>query len=93
MGIGDSALASDTIGYMDAVELGSAEGGRFTLTDPKRGRDGELWSVVASLEVGGLHAVKEVWSDYANRLAELVDYLSDLADHWKGWDGEELRVT
>ena len=74
---------------MNVVELGSQVEGTFTLTDSKRGPDGQLWSVVATLEVGGLHAVKEIRSDDANGMDDLIDYLSDLADHWQGWEGKK----
>jgi hypothetical protein len=57
----------------------------FTLNSPKRGDDGELLSIVATLEVEGLRASKTISVHYATCMHELIAYLDDLAEHWQGW--------
>jgi hypothetical protein len=74
---------------MYEVRLGSGPGGTFTLDDPTRGEDGELWSVVATLDVDGLHASKQVSVHYATCMDELIAYLDDLAHNWRGWASEK----
>jgi hypothetical protein len=71
---------------MEEVRLGYRTGAMLTLSDPKRGDDGELWSIVATLELEGLRATKEVSVHYATGMDELIAYLDDLAQHWQGWD-------
>ena len=68
------------------VRLGyGPEEERFTLSDPQRGDNGELWSIVASLEVQALRASKRVNAHYAKCMNELIMYFDDLAYHWNGW--------
>jgi len=71
---------------MDEVRFGYGPEGMFILNDPKRGDDGELWSVAATLEVEGLRATKEISVHYATCMDELIAYLDDLAEHWQGWN-------
>ena len=73
-------------GMVDDVRLGYGPEGMFTLDDPQRSDDGELWSVVATLEVEGLRATKRVSVHYATYMDELIAYLHDLAEHWQGWN-------
>jgi hypothetical protein len=70
---------------VDKVRLGYGPEGMFILSDPKRGEDGELWSVVATLEVEGLRASKKISVHYATCMDELIAYFDDLAEHWQGW--------
>jgi hypothetical protein len=57
----------------------------LVLNDPQRGDDGELWSVVATLEVEGLRASKKINVHYVTFMDELIAYFDDLAEHWQGW--------
>jgi hypothetical protein len=71
---------------MEEVRLGYQPGGMLTLSNPKRGDDGELWSIVATLEVEGLMATKKISVHYATCMDQLIAYLDDLAEHWQGWN-------
>jgi hypothetical protein len=70
---------------VDEVRLGYGPEGMFILSDPKRGDDGKLWSVVATLEVEGLRASKKISVHYTTCMDELITYFDDLAEHWQGW--------
>jgi hypothetical protein len=72
---------------MASIELGQNGSARLVISDPRRGPDGELWSVVATLRTDGLEAQRTVNAHYATCMDELVNYFDDLADHWQGWDG------
>jgi hypothetical protein len=78
---------------MNEVVLGSEDAGRFTLTDAVRGDDGEIWSVLATIEVSGVHAEKRVPTHYATHFDELIAYIADLADCWQGWRGTKSYVS
>jgi Family of unknown function (DUF6228) len=72
---------------MEAIDLGREGSARLVIADPRRGPDGELWSVTATLTSDGLEASRKVTAHYATGLDELIGYLEDLAAHWRGWDG------
>jgi hypothetical protein len=74
---------------VDEVRLGYLPDAMFTLGDPQRGDDGELWSIVATLQVESLRATKRVTVHYATCMDELIAYLDDLAEHWQGWNSEK----
>jgi hypothetical protein len=71
---------------MEVVRLGYGTGGMLSLSGPKRGDDGDLWSIVTTLEVEGLRATKVVSVHYATCMDELIAYFDDLAEHWQGWN-------
>src|ERR1700677_3678318 len=73
-------------GLVDELRLGYGPEEMFTLDDPQRGDDGELWSIVATLQIDGLRATKRVSVHYATCIDELIAYLDDLAEHWAGWN-------
>lgn len=67
----------------------------------RRGPDGEIRSVVVRLRVPGLEASLRVPAHYATGFDELARFLSGLASHWRGWQGDrtyeslerDLRLT
>jgi hypothetical protein len=72
---------------MEAIDLGREGSARLVISNPRRGPEGDLWSVVATLKSDGLEAQRAVTVHYATCMDELIDYLDDLALHWQGWDG------
>lgn len=70
---------------MDEVRLGYSPEGIFVLNDPKRGDDGELWSIAATLGFEGLRVSKRINVHYSTCMDELIAYLIDLAEQWRGW--------
>jgi hypothetical protein len=68
------------------VMLGSATDGQFMLSESKRGDDGELWSVMASIAVEGLRASEKINVHFATCMDELIEYFDELAAHWQGWN-------
>jgi hypothetical protein len=72
---------------VEFVELGLPGGPRLILGQPRRGDDGELWWVTATLELDGLKAEKTVSAHYATCMDELITYFDDLATNWSGWEG------
>jgi hypothetical protein len=69
------------------VVLGSPNTGTLTISDPRRGTDGQLWSVVATYASPGIEASTRVWTNYASHFDDLIAFFDDLAEHWSGWTG------
>jgi hypothetical protein len=72
---------------VDVVLGRNVSEGLFTLSDAERGRDGELWSVTATLELEDLRASTKVLRHYATCMDELIAYFDDIAANWRGWNG------
>ncbi len=69
----------------DQVSL-NRDGISVLFNDAQRDVSGLLESFVVSLEATGLSASVRV--DYPSYGPSLVRFFSDLADHWRGWEGE-----
>jgi hypothetical protein len=78
---------------MDALVFGSEAAGLFMLSDVVRGDDGEIWSVLATIHVPGVHAEKRVATHYATHFDELIGYVADLAEGWRGWSGTKSYLS
>src|SRR5437763_290547 len=78
---------------MDALVLGSEDAGRFMLSEAVRGDDGEIWSVLATIDVPGAHAEKRVATHYATHFDEVIAYVTDLAECWRGWNGTRSYLS
>jgi hypothetical protein len=78
---------------MDALVFGSENAGWFTLSDVVRGNDGEIWSMLATIHVPGIHAEKRVATHYATHFDELIAYFADLAECWRGWSGTKSYLS
>jgi hypothetical protein len=76
-----------------AVELGNEQTGRLVITDPIRGEQGEIWSVLVRVECQGLTAESRVSAHYASAFDDLIAFLRDLASSWKGWSGEKTWLS
>ena len=74
---------------MSAVTLGSADGGLLLLSDPRRGDDGELLSITATVHTQGLRASTRVDAHYSKCFDDLVAFLDDLVAYWRGWSGSK----
>jgi len=74
---------------MQEVVFGSEQSGLLVLRDPRRGDDGEIWSVTAAIETAGLNAETRVATHYATHFDELIAFIADLADSWRGWRGSK----
>src|SRR2546421_385995 len=77
---------------MSEVVFGSEDAGRFILTDAVRGDDGEIWSVLATIDVPGVHAQKRVATHYATHFDELIAYVADLVPIAGGDGGGRSRT-
>lgn len=71
------------------VVLGAEASGLLVLRDPRRGGDGEIWSVTAVIETAGLRAETLVATHYATHFDEVIGFIVDLADCWRGWMGSK----
>jgi hypothetical protein len=74
---------------MEAVVLGSDLAGTLVLSNPERMEDGELFRPTAAVQVEDAAATSRIAANYALGFDDLVEFLSDLADSWKGWEGEK----
>jgi hypothetical protein len=72
---------------MSVVTLGSPDRGTLALSEPRRGESGDLWWITATIETTGLHASARVEAHYAYAFDDLVAFLDDLANNWRGWKG------
>ncbi len=50
-------------------------------------KPGDQWR--AQIDFGDLQAEAKVYERYSRDALRLDVYLADLADHWRGWDGEK----
>jgi Family of unknown function (DUF6228) len=78
---------------VDDVTLGTPDGGRLIFTNPVRGDDGEIWSVVAVVDTAGLHVERKVATHYANHFDDLIAFFEDLAESWRGWKGAKTYTS
>lgn len=76
---------------MDKVEVGHAQ--RIIFEDVKRSPDGELESIVVSVELKDLVARREVAAHYGNGFDDLSKFFNDLAENWSGWRGIKSYVS
>jgi hypothetical protein len=74
---------------MEAVVLGSDLVGTLVLSNPEQMEDGELFRLTAAVQVEDAAATSRIAANYALGFDDLVEFLSDLADSWKGWEGEK----
>lgn len=72
---------------MDRVEVGGPQE-RVIFTEVQHGTNGVPFSMLVAVELGGLTAGREVASHYVSGFDDLVLFFVDLAENWRGWDGE-----
>ena len=72
---------------VDSATVGRARGS-LQLGDVERGPDGGVRYVTVRLRAPGLDAAVRVCAHYATGFDELVAFFGELADGWRGWQGE-----
>jgi hypothetical protein len=70
---------------MPEMRIGSDPDYLLLTTDDSVGGAPEF--LVAELHLGGLSASARVVNNYATGFEDLADFLQQLADDWRGWEG------
>ena len=72
---------------MDEVRVGGP-GGTVIFRCARRLPNGAAELLSVTLQDSDLNAGRGVYEGYADGFGPLADFFRDLAEHWRGWDGE-----